>query len=357
MVRSMVANQNFPAVMAQDGLVDISPALGRQGKTSWCLDMFDPLTEQFGDVHRRVPIRIGGEPAFALEQTSLPHAFRTAPRTPLRGVPRIYWADFDSFSPRHALEGLPEYRVWHPLDFSVRLPAELRVVQSLEVLDGDGGIILLGEGNDAVRLLVAPRLVEVPFISSEFPKNAPRPPRALRGVSLKLGATDAQVPLDLPHIASEVQLTFDFLILENSHGGECPNSRIHTYYRLAWQGFGDLELALERDSDHLEVEQFELGESPAVSEQLAEPSPCTILGDGQAEPAVERCYAQDGVIPLRLPERAVSGHVVGEGQTFEIDDFMLPLRPYILPSGADELGWELGLLTDFGIGEVMELGA
>ena len=358
MVRSMVANQNLPTVMAQDGLVDDSPTLGRLGKTSqWCLDMFVPLPEQFGDVHRCAPVRVGDEPAFALERTPLPHAFCTAPRTRLRGVSCAYQADFDALLPSHALQSLLEHRVGHPLYLAVALSVELCIVQPPEVFDGNGGVVLLGEGNNFMRLLVASRLVEVPFVSPEFPKNAPRPPRAFGGVSLKLGATDAQVALDLPHVAPEIQLTFDFASLENGHGCERANPDIHADYRLVWFWLGDLKLALESDPNHLGVEQLELGERPAVVEQLFEPSPGAVLGDGQTEPAVKRGNAQNRVPPFRCPERAATGHVVGDRQSLELGYFMLPLRPDILPSGADELGWELGFFTDVGIGEVVELGA
>jgi len=357
MVRSMVANQNLPTVMAQDGLVDGSPTQRRPGKTSWCLSMFDPLAEQFGNVHRRAPVRVGSEPAFALERTPLPHAFCTAPRTRLRGVSCAYQADFDALLPSHALQSLPEHRVGHPLYLAVALSVELCIVQPPEVFDGNGGVVLLGEGNNFMRLLVASRLVEVPFVSPEFPKNAPRPPRALRGVSLKLGATDAQVSLDLPHVAPEIQLPLDFSILEDGDGCERTDPNIHPDYRLAWFGFGDLELALECDPSHLEVEQLELGECPAVFKQPVEPSPSAVLGDGKTEPAVKRGDAQNRVVPLRLFERAASGDVVGDGQTFELCNLVLPLCPDFLPSGADELGGELGFFTDVGIGEVVELGA
>ena len=356
MVRSMVANQNLPTVMAQDGLVDSSPTLGRLGKTSWCLSMFDPLPEQFGDVHRRISIRVCGEPAFAFEQTSLPHAFCTAPRAPLRGVPCTDQAHLDALLPSHLLQSLSEHRVGHPLHLAVALSAELCVVQSIEVLHSDGGVVLLGEGNDAVRLLVAPRLVEVPLVSPEFTENAPRPPRALRGVSLKLGAADAQVALDLPHVAPEIQLTLDFASPKNSHGCEGADPDIHAHYRFVWRWFGDLELAPERDPGHLEVEKLELGERPAVSEQSVEPLPSPVLCDGQTEPAVERDDAQDWVASLGLLERAASGHVVGDGQAFELADLMSPLRPDLLLSGADELGGELRLFTDASICKVVELG-
>ena len=357
MVRSMVANQNLPTVMAQDGLVDGSPTQRRLGKTSWCLSMFDPLAEQFGDVHRRAPVRVGSEPAFALERTPLPHALYTALRTPLRGVSRADQADFDALLPSNALQSLFEHRVGHPLYLAVALSAELCVVQPLEVFDGNRGIVLLGEGNDAVRLLVAPRLVEVPFVSPEFPKNAPRPPRAFRGVSLKLGATDAQVALDLPHIAPEIQLSLDSSSLEDGDSCERTDPNIHPDYRLAWFGFGDLELALERDPSHLKVKPSELSESPAVFDQLVESLPCAVLCDRETEPAVECGDAQDRIASLRLFERAASRYVVGDGQALELGDFVLPLRPDILPSGANELGWELGFFTDVGIGEVVELGA
>jgi len=207
-----------------------------------------------------------------------------------------------------------------------------------------------------VRLLVAPRLVEIPFVSSELTKNAPRPPRTLRDVSLKLGAADAQVPLDLPHVAPEIQLSLDSSSLENGHGGEGADPNIHADRRFVWRWFGELELAPESDPDHLEVEKLELGERPAVSEQSVEPLPSPALCDGQTEPAVERDDAQDRVAPLGLLERAASGHVVGDGQAFELANLMSPLRPDLLLSGADELGGELRLFTDVSICKVVELG-
>ncbi len=356
MVRSMVANQNLPTVMAQDGLVDGSPTLGRLGKTSWCLSMFDPLPEQFGDVHRRAPVRVGGEPALAPEQASLPHAPLSAPRTSLRGVSCTDQADLNSLLPSDLLQSLPEHRVRHPLDLAVRPAAKLRVVQSLEVFHGDGGTVLLGESDYPMRLLVAPRLVEVPFVSLEFPKNAPRPPRAFRGVSLKLGTSDTNVAFDAVSIPTKIQLLPDHAI-ENGNGGECADPDIHANYGLVWSGFGDLELSLERDSDHLEVEQPELCERPAVFEQLVEPSPRAISLNWQTEPAIECSDAQNWVSPFRLLERAATGHVIGDGQTSELENLVLPLRPDILPSGADELGWELGFFTDGSIGEVVEPGA
>jgi len=277
----MVANQNLPTVMARDGLVDGSPTLGRLGKTSWCLSMFDPLPEQFGDVHRRTSICVGGKPALTPERAPHSHALRTALRTPLRGVPRTYQADFNAFLPSDLLQGLPKQRVGHPLDLAVRLSAEPRVVQPFEVFHGEGGGVLLGKGDDSVRLLVTPRLVEVVLVSPEFPKNAPRPPRAFGGVSLKLRAADAQVALDLPYVAPEVKLAFDFAPLENGHGGKGADPDIHADYCFVWHWFGNLELVPE------------LGERPVVPEQLVEPLPCSVLGDGQTEPAVERGDAQD----------------------------------------------------------------
>lgn len=357
MVRSMVANQNLPTIMAQDGLVDSSPTQRRLGKTSWCLGMFDPLAEQFGDVHRCVSVCVGGEPAFAPERTPFPHAFSAAPRTRLRGVSCADQADINALLPSHALQGLPEHRVRHPFYFAVGLSAESRIVQPIEVFHGDGGSVFFGEGNDTVRLLIAPRLVEVPFMPPEFTKNAPRPPRTLRGVSLKLGATDAQVTFDPPHIAPEIQLTLGFTILENGHGGERSDPDIHTDYRLTQCWFGSLEPTLERDPDRLEIEQFELGECPAVSEQTVEPSPSAILGNGQTKPPVECGDTQDWVSAFGRLERATSRHIIGNRQTLELGYFMPPLRPDFLSSGTDELGWELGVIADFGVGEVMELGA
>lgn len=267
--------------MAPDGLVDSSLTLGKLDGIRCLSTLFGgPLPEQFSDVHRRVSIRVGGEPATAFEPASVPNASCTALRAYLRRVPWTDQANLNAFLPSYALNRLPKHRVGHPLHLPVRLSTELRALRPLEVFYGDSAAVLFGEDDYPMRFLVAPRLGEVVLISSEFSEDAPRPSRTRRGVSLKLGATDAKVALNPPHIAPKVQLPSSSPGVEDRHGSEGADPDIHADSHTTCRGFGDRECSLKRDPGQLRVEQFKLGECPAALEQLPESSPRAIFGDG-----------------------------------------------------------------------------
>lgn len=282
-----------------------------------------PLREHFcqpqGNVHARVPICIHFKTTMQAPEPSpvirAPNAFSITPRTYLARILCINCSHLDAALQGHGFEGYPEHRVRHPLDLSIRLSAEFRILEPIKVFDSDGCSILPREGDNLVRYLVTSSFVEISFMSPKFPERSLGPRAPFVCFTLQFASSYADVALPLCDIPAKVKLPQNPALANDRDGRQTRRADIDTHNRLFRLGFfnGNLSPKVDyEDPAFTPLHEAKLGKGITLNEQSFKPAPSTILFDWQtnALDTFEGSNTNDWVASLGLRKFSASGNVV-----------------------------------------------
>ena len=334
-----------------DGIVYGIPTRRSLDRRSWCTDL-SPLCEQFGDIHRGVPICIDGEPAFTFEDAAVPRTTFTTSRT---GLGCVSWADrfnFDTILPRNVLKGGSEDIVGHPLDLSIGLSRKVGIVEMFEVFDGNRAIVFPCEIDDFVGDLVASRLGEVGFIA---PKPIQCSPSFAGLLGLELRPPHTNITLDLCNIPAEVELSQDVIVncVIDSNGGKNISSNINPKDALALKNFKIFLKCYIHNPVIMLLKKLELRKTITIFKELVKSLIAPILLNGKPDATIESGDRDYGVASLGCLKRARTIDIIGNWNLFKSVILMISLSPDIPACILDKLGLELGFVLDRNIGEVM----
>lgn len=313
-----------------------------------------PLQEQFcqpqGDVHACISVCIDFETTMRTPKPSpvirAPDALSAAPRTCLACVLSFDGSYLNAVLPSHAFKGNSKYRVGHPLDLAVRFAIEPRILESVEVFDGYGRLILLCENNNLVHYLVASRLIEVLLVSLKFPERSSRSTTPFVCLALQLAPSNADVTFSPRDVSVEIKLLQNPASADNGDGCQTRRTYIHPNYRLPSPRFfnGNFSPEVNYENPALAPSlEAELGEGVPLREQGFESEICTVLFNWQTDAldAIEGGNAEDWVAAFGFGNLSAPRHIVinyGFGESLSV--------PPILPDSVhcfDEylaLNWE-----------------
>lgn len=247
-----------------------------------------PLREQFrqsqGNVYARISICIHFETTMQAPKpspvTQAPDAFFTTPRTYLARILCINCSHLDATLQGHGFKGYPEHRVRHPLNLSIRLSAEFRILEPIKVFDSDGCSILPREGDSLVRYLVTPSFVEISFVSPKFPERLLGPRAPFVCFALQFAPSYADVALPLCDIPAKIKLPQNPALADDGDGRQTRRADIDAHNRLFGLGFFNGNLSPEIDNEDPALassHEAKLGKGITMSEQSFKPAPSTIL--------------------------------------------------------------------------------
>jgi len=282
-----------------------------------------PLREQFRqpqtNVYARISICIHFETTMQAPEPSpvirAPDAFSTAPRTYLARILCINCSHLDAALQAHGFEGSPEHRVRHPLDLSIRLSAEFRILEPIKVFDSDDCSISPREGDNLMRYLVTPSFVEISFTPPKFPERLLGLCASFVRLALQFASSHADVALPLYDIPAKVKLPQNPALADDGDRRQTRRAHINAYNRLSWLGFSNGNLPSEVDHEDPALassHEAELRKGITLSEQSFKPTPSTILFNWQTNAlgTFEGSDTNNRIASLGLGEFSASGNVV-----------------------------------------------
>lgn len=334
-----------------DGIVYGIPTRRILDRRSWCTDL-SPLCEQFGDVHRGIPIRIHGETAFTLEDAAIPRTTFATPRTGLGCVSWTDCFDIDAVLPRNALKSDSEDVIGHSFDLSIGLSRKLGAVEMSEILDGNRAIMFTCEIDDLVCDLVASRLGEAGLIA---PKPIQCSPSFAGLLGLELRPPYADVAFDLGNIPAEVELPQDVIVnrVEDGDGGKGSDSNINPENVLTLRNFKILLKSYVHNPVAMLLEKLELRKAVAIFKKFVKSLIRSILLNGKPDTTAESGSRYYGIASLGGLKRTRTRDIIGNRNPLKSIVLVIPLSPYIPACILDKLGLKFGFNLNRVIGEVM----
>lgn len=331
---------------ATDGLVDESPTHRSLARSSF---VSKHLSRPMGNVDRSISVTVNQHAALTGEPETISTASFPATGTGLASVSRVYGDNIQTVLPSDTLQCSTELSIGHPLDFTVTFPAQLALVQVLEVFNSNGRIMLQRQPHDLVGNLVTTCVGVVRLIPSDFPQGSPSP----RGISsLEYATPNSQITFNLIQILSEIQLPDGSVFRHDTDCGETIHANVHAD-NITFDFYFEVLLEHDRQREHPTTAiETELCKGITLREQVLEPYITPILFNRNANIS----HHDNGIMAVSLFEPATTRHVESNGlvlERFHLFDFAL-LHPDLFARVNDQLTMQIIQLTDTIITETLQ---
>ena len=338
--------------MVPDGLADNSPALGT---------LVEPLPKQFSNIYRGIAICIDAKSTFAFEYATSPYASTTTTRANLRSVSCSNDFNENALLPCYVLENSPEFIERCSLYFSINFSTKFAFPNTIKVFGSDYCIILLCQGNDLMRYLVAPSSIEVSFTPTKTSKGAPRLSRTMIGVSLKFRSSNTDITFSLPNVLAKIKLFQTSLCnrIINCNCSESICSNVRADYLLTRARFGSFKFTFKYNLDNPRIlkGEFKMGKLIASFNKVQKALVSIIFFDGERNSSVNCSNSKNGVVACSCFKRSTSGYVIGNWQFFKTVWSTFSFAPNFAAYILNKLRWNPRAGANNGVNEVMKFAA
>lgn len=336
--------------------VDRDTSLRRLGRTSYGVG--NGLARSQGDVQRGNSVSVGFISAGSTLEfnTSIkPFSNLTASGTRLARMIRVDGDQPDALPCTDLFERRSKLAVGHALRSSVGLSVSLSVSKTVQVLDGDEGVVFLCETDNFVGDLIASRLGKVGLVILEFSELPLRLGGTSIGVGLKFAPSYGNVSLFLPDISSKIELFPNSFLSEDSYGSESSTAYVHPDNRINTIGLLDFSFEGNENSPLISgLLKAEGSKIVSFFEELVESLPSSVLCDGESNPFIEGSYAENGIISFRFRELSTSGNIIGDGVIGETFSAVFGGGESVLAQVHDYLRMEVKIFFDTFVFSILE---